>query len=78
MDTKGDRGKWEELRDWDWHIYTVNSVYKFITSENILYHMGTLLNVVGWPQREGSPKGGDICICIADSFCSTAETNTTL
>ena len=40
--------------------------------------MGTLLNVIGWPQREGSPKGGDICIRIADSFCSTAETNTTL
>ena len=23
-------------------------------------------------------KGGDICICMADSFCCTGETNTTL
>ena len=23
-------------------------------------------------------KGGDICVCMADSFCCTAETNTTL
>ena len=23
-------------------------------------------------------KGGDICICMADSFCCTVETNTTL
>ena len=32
----------------------------------------------GW---EGGSRGrgyGDICIRIADSFCSTAETNTTL
>ena len=31
--------------------------------------------------REGGTRGrgyGDICICIADSLCYTAETNTTL
>ena len=31
--------------------------------------------------REGDPKGkgyGDICICIADSLCYKAETNTPL
>ena len=22
MDTKGERGGWDELGDWDWHIYT--------------------------------------------------------
>ena len=31
-----------------------------------------------WPKREGNPKKrGDICICIADSLCRTAETNLT-
>ena len=31
--------------------------------------------------REGDARGrgyGDVCICIADSFCSKAETNTPL
>ena len=23
-------------------------------------------------------KGGDMCICMADSFCCTVETNTTI
>ena len=26
MDTKGGKGEWEELGDWDWHIYT--NMYK--------------------------------------------------
>ena len=26
MDTKGGRGGWHELGDWDWHIYT--AMYK--------------------------------------------------
>ena len=29
----------------------------------------------GWEEAQ---EGGDICIPIADSLCSTAETNTTL
>ena len=38
----------------------------------------------GWDReggREGDARGkrsGDICICIADSLCYTAETNTIL
>ena len=27
MDTKGERG-WEELGGWDWHIYTIDTIYK--------------------------------------------------
>ena len=23
-DAKGERGRWDELGDWGWHIYTVN------------------------------------------------------
>ena len=34
----------------------------------------------GWDREGGreAQEGGDICICIADSLCYTAETNTTM
>ena len=38
---------------------------------------GTLLNALWWPECGGSPKGGDICIYMADSLCCTEESNTT-
>ena len=28
MDTKGEGGSGEELGDWDWHIYTTDTMYK--------------------------------------------------
>ena len=28
MDIKGEREEWEELGDWDWHIYTTDTMYK--------------------------------------------------
>ena len=28
MDTKGGRGEWDELGDWDQHIYTIDTMYK--------------------------------------------------
>ena len=37
------RGKgvcWDELGDWDWHIYTIDTMYKQITNENLLYSSG--------------------------------------
>ena len=39
---------------------------------------GALLNVLWWSEWEENPKGGDICICMADSFHCTVETSTTL
>ena len=27
MDTKGEKGM-DELGDWDWHIYTIDTMYK--------------------------------------------------
>ena len=33
---------------------------------------------VGVGGKLEAQEGGDICICITDSFCCTAETNTTL
>ena len=28
MDTKGGKGGWDELGDWDWHICTIDTMYK--------------------------------------------------
>jgi len=37
---QGERGGCSELGDWDWHIYTISTVYKQITSKNWLYSTG--------------------------------------
>ena len=34
------KGGWKELVDWDWHIYTIDTVYKVDTNENLLYSAG--------------------------------------
>ena len=28
IDTKGKGGRWDELGDWDWNIYTIDTMYK--------------------------------------------------
>ena len=37
--------------------------------------LGTRLSALWWPKWERNPKKRDICICITDSLCCTAETN---
>lgn len=65
----------------NWEIggdtYTLLVLYvKLIMNENML--CGTGSSTVLWrPEREGSPKGGDRCVCLAGSVCPTVETNTT-
>ena len=59
-------------------IYTLLYI-KQITNKNLLYSTGNstqypLMNFMGIE----SIKRVDICICITDSLCYTAETNTTL
>ena len=39
---------------------------------------GTLLSALGCPKWEGNPKGGNICICMTDSFYCAEEASTTL
>lgn len=39
---------------------------------------GTLFNVLWYPKWEGNPRKGDMCTCVVDSLCYTAETNATL
>ena len=75
---QGGRRGWGDLGD-GVDIYILLILYiKLTTNENILYTQGTLLNAPWRPKWEGNPKKRDICICIADSFCYTVETNTTL
>lgn len=38
---------------------------------------GTLLNALDDLNGKEILKGGDICICVVDSLCCTAETNIT-
>ena len=65
---------WDELKDWDWHIYI--TMYK-IDNENLLKNTrnSTDCSVVTEMWRE-SKKRVDIGIYITDSFFCTAETNT--
>ena len=61
-------------------IYTVLYIYvKQITNKYPLYSIGnsTQHAVMAYTGKE-SKKRVDICICITDSLCYTAETNTTL
>ena len=66
----------------DWEIgtdiYTLLCIRQ-ITNENLLYNTGrsTQYSVMAYMGRK-SPKRGDICVCIADSFCLIIETNTPL
>ena len=61
------------------HIYTLPCV-KQIASGKLLYSTGSSAQCSGMTQKGGREvqNGGDICIHITDSLCSTAETNITL
>ena len=77
MVTKGGRRgglNWEAGTD----IYTLLYI-KQITNKNLLYNTenSTQYSVMTYMGIE-SKKKVDICICITDSLCCTAETNTTL
>ena len=50
---------------------------KQITNKNLLYSIRNYIqySVMTYIETE-SKKRVDICVCIADSFCCTAETNT--
>ena len=47
-----------ELGDWDWHIYTIDTMYKIDNSWEHTYCIaqGTLLTALCWPKWEGNPK----------------------
>ena len=76
---RGDR-----MREWHGHIYTTKrkiasgkqphstgrSAQCFVTTQRG--------GIGGWEGEARGKRYGDICICIADSLCYTAETNTPL
>ena len=75
MVTKGvgsRRINWEIGIDIDTLLYI-----KQITNKNLLYSIRNYIqySVMTYIETE-SKKRVDICVCIADSFCCTAETNT--
>ena len=80
----GGRVSWDKVREWQGHIYTTKC--KIVGSSRIAQgdQLDALCLPRGWDReggREGDARGrryGDICICIADSLCYTAATNTSL
>ena len=67
------------------NIYTLPVLcVKQSTDEKLLYYTGSSAwhSVMTWKGGirvlEEAQEGGDICIIMADSCCSMAETNTTL
>ena len=66
-------GKWNELRDWDWHM----GVCVCVMRTYCIAH-GTLLNDLWWPKWEGNLERENICMHIADSLCCSVETNNTV
>ena len=74
---------WDEVRKWHGHIYTTK--HKLDSGELPAQgdQLGALLSPrrVGYGGWEGDIRWrryGCICICIADSLCYKAETNTPL
>ena len=66
------RGKkgWDELGDWDWHIYTIDTMYKILNywAHTVLYR--ELYSVLcGDLNGKEIWERGNICEHTADSFC---------
>ena len=60
-------------------IRNVFGVMKWITNKDLLYSTRDLFNVIRQPGWEGSRgENGYVCILMAESFCCSAETITTL
>ena len=83
----GGRVSCDKGREWHGHIYTtkrkIDSQWEAATQHR---EMSSVLcdHLEGWDReggREGDVRGkkyGNICICITDSLCYKAETNTPL
>ena len=83
METKGERRRqWEDLGDGtDTHtlLITIDTVYKRDNEWAPTLEPRELYSVLhGDLNGKEIQNRADICICMADSFCCTAETNTTL
>ena len=72
----GNRG-WDELEDWNWQIYYWYYVWNRKLMRICGIAQGTLLSALWGPKWERNSRKRNICVCMAGSLCSTAETNTT-
>ena len=77
MDTKWGKWEWGELGDWDWHVHSIDAMYKIEHQwKPTVEHKELYLTLCGDLNGKGIQKRGDICICMADSPCCTTETDT--
>ena len=83
----GGRVSWDKVREWQGHIYTTKrkiDSYWEATAKHREISSVLFDHLEGWDReggREGDARGkryGDICICITDSLCYKAETDTSL
>ena len=83
----GGRVRCDKVREWHGHIYTtgceVDGWWEAATQHREISSVlcGHLEGWDGEGGKEGDAGGrryGNVCICIADSLCYTAETNTPL
>ena len=80
----GGRVSWDEVKEWHGHIYTTKC--KTAGGKQPMTEgeeLGALcpprgVGQGGWKGDSRGRRYEDICICIADSLCYTAETNTPL
>ena len=75
--TKGE-GVWAELGDWDRHIYTMDTICRKMTNENLLYSTGDYPALPGDLNGKEIQNRGEICVHVAGSFCCMVETDTKL
>ena len=70
---------WEEMRDWDRHLYIIDTTYKIDNRwEHTVEHRELYLIRCGNLNGREVQKGGNICMCMADSFCCAVQANATL
>ena len=78
MATKGGRGC-NELGDWDWLVYTIDTMYKTDNEwKPRVYRKELSSGLCGDLNEKAVQKREDIYVRMADSLCCTVENNTTL
>ena len=44
---QGKKGVWDELGDWNWHVYTIDTMYKIL---ELTVELTELLSALWWPK----------------------------
>ena len=68
---------WDELGDWAWHTYVIDTMQKaHVTNGNLLHSAASATRGSGVTSM--GRKRGAVCTWMTDSLCCTGEINTTL